>query len=107
MLEAISHVPGPAAFSDDEARTFGPALRAASAALLAASGGLRIYVSAMGEAHHHFHMHLVPRYAEGPIGWALFGTQAAAVEGRTVVDTSRHHEIAAAVKNALAGVRID
>ena len=107
VLETHAHVAGPAAFSDEEARTLGPALRAASAALLTATGAQRVYVAAMGEAHHHFHMHLVPRYADGPAGWALFGTQAAAVEGRTVVDAARAASISAAVKTALFNVRVD
>ena len=107
MLCTKAHTAGAADFSDGEAASLGPALRAASAALLAATGALRVYTAALGEAHKHYHCHLVPRTADGPAGWALFAQQGEAAAGRVVVDAERVAEVSAAVKAALAGVCVD
>lgn len=112
-LQARRHVPGPHAFTDDEARSFGPALRHVSAVLLEASGALRVYVAALGEMYPHFHCHLVPRYGEGADalphppappakGWALFGQAGEAAAGRVSVDEEVVVRLVASVKAALA-----
>lgn len=106
VLQSAAHVSGPAEFSDEQAGALGPAVRAASAALLRASGALRVYVAALGEAHHHFHMHLVPRYDGGAAGWSAFAQQAEAAAGRTVVDPARVAAIVEAVRAALADVAV-
>ena len=111
VLQTHAHTPGPAAFDDAQAAALGPALRAASAALQAAlgpAGCQRVYVAALGEAHHHFHMHLVPRMADGPAGWSVFGQQADAVAGRAPpVDAAAVAAVSARVAAAMAGVRVD
>ena len=81
LLLARRHVPGPAAFDDAEATSFGPTLRHLQRVLLEVTGALRIYTAAMGESSPHFHAHMVPRYAEMPRdakGWAVFDLQRAA-----------------------------
>jgi diadenosine tetraphosphate (Ap4A) HIT family hydrolase len=106
-LQARRHVAGPWAFDDGEAAALGPTLRAASAAVAAATGCLRVYVAAMGESHPHFHMHLVPRYGgEGAVaGWALFSRGADAAAGRVVVDAADVERAVAGVRERLAGWR--
>jgi len=105
-LQARAHTRHAGEFSDGEAASWGPALRAACAALQAASGAARVYTAALGEMHPHFHCHLVPRAEDGVKGWPLFSQQAEAAAGRVVVDAARVAAICAAVKAALAGVVI-
>jgi diadenosine tetraphosphate (Ap4A) HIT family hydrolase len=84
LLISRRHVPGPAAFDDAEASSFGPTLRHLSRVLLEVSGALRIYLAAMGESSPHFHAHLVPRYATMPRdakAWGVFDLQRAAQAG--------------------------
>jgi diadenosine tetraphosphate (Ap4A) HIT family hydrolase len=94
MLISRRHVPGPAAFDDAEARSFGPTLRHLSQSLLEVTGALRIYLAAMGESSPHFHAHLVPRYASMPRdakAWAVFDLQRAAQAGELEIP---HAEVA-------------
>jgi diadenosine tetraphosphate (Ap4A) HIT family hydrolase len=84
MLIARRHVGGPAHFDDEEARSFGPALRQFEKLLEEVTGALRIYTAALGESSPHFHAHLVPRYATMPKdarAWAAFDLQRAARAG--------------------------
>jgi len=89
MLISRRHLPGPAAFDDREAQSFGPTFRHLQRVLLEVSGSLRIYSAAMGESSPHFHCHLVPRYASMPKqakGWAVFDLLRASAAGEVDVD---------------------
>jgi diadenosine tetraphosphate (Ap4A) HIT family hydrolase len=61
FLCTVRHVQGPADLDDAEAAGFGPALRAASRAVRAATGCDRVYAIAFGQGAPHLHVHLVPR----------------------------------------------
>jgi diadenosine tetraphosphate (Ap4A) HIT family hydrolase len=104
MIVARRHVPGPAQFTDEEARAFGPLLRHLSQKLLEVSGALRLYTAALGEAVPHLHCHLVPRYAQMPLeakGWAVFDLQRAAGAGEVQIEESEVERICAAYAQAL------
>src|SRR5688500_943099 len=80
LMIARRHVAGPAHFDDREAASFGPTLRRLERVLEEVSGALRIYTAALGEAHPHFHAHMVPRHADmprGAKGWAVFDLERA------------------------------
>lgn len=64
MLQTRRHVQGPAHFSDEEARSFGPVLRHLSRTLEVVSGAPRVYTIALGESFPHMHAHLIPRYSD-------------------------------------------
>lgn len=66
MLQTRRHVQGPAHFTDQEAKAFGPVLRHLSRALEVVSGAPRIYTIALGESYPHMHAHLVPRFTDLP-----------------------------------------
>lgn len=103
-LQTKAHVGGAADFDRATAASFGPLLAAACAALRAASGAPRVYVAALGEAHAHFHCHLVPRDEGAVRGWGLFSVPGDVAAGRAPpADAARAAAIAAAVKAALAG----
>jgi diadenosine tetraphosphate (Ap4A) HIT family hydrolase len=105
MLVARRHVAGPAHFNDQEARAFGPLLRHLSRSLEQVTGALRIYTAALGEAVPHLHCHLVPRYAQMPLGakgWAVFDLQRAAGAGEVTVEAAEVERLSAAYRAALA-----
>lgn len=65
--------------------------------------GRAVYVAALGEAHAHFHCHLVPRDEGAVRGWGLFMVPGDVAAGRAPpADAARAATIAAAVKVALA-----
>jgi diadenosine tetraphosphate (Ap4A) HIT family hydrolase len=105
MLISKRHLPGPAAFDDREAESFGPTFRHLQRVLLEVSGALRVYSAAMGESSPHFHCHLVPRYAEMPKearGWAVFDLLRAAAAGEVSVDRAAIGAASEAYGRALA-----
>jgi diadenosine tetraphosphate (Ap4A) HIT family hydrolase len=105
MLISRRHVPGPAHFNDDEARSFGPALRLFERVLEEVTGALRIYTAALGESSQHFHAHMVPRYAtmsKNASGWAVFDLERAAKAGDVVVDPADVEYVSEAYRLALA-----
>jgi diadenosine tetraphosphate (Ap4A) HIT family hydrolase len=104
VLYAKRHVPGAPQFSDAEAHSLGPTLRHLSACLLEVTGALRIYLASMGESSPHFHMHLVPRYAEMPKaakGWPVFDLQRAAATGEITTDVAEVERLARAYRTRL------
>jgi diadenosine tetraphosphate (Ap4A) HIT family hydrolase len=104
MLITRRHVPGPAAFDDREAASFGVTLRHLQRVLLEVTGALRIYTAAMGESSPHFHAHLVPRYATMPKdakAWGVFDLQRAAAAKEIDVDEPAASRIARAYADAL------
>ena len=74
MMHTQRHVQGPAHFTDNEARYFGPGLRHLSRKLEEVTGALRVYTVAFGESVQHMHAHLAPRYeqmSQSLIGWGV------------------------------------
>jgi diadenosine tetraphosphate (Ap4A) HIT family hydrolase len=98
------HLPGPAAFDDREAQSFGPTLGHLQRVLLEVTGALRIYLAAMGESSPHLHAHFVPRYATMPKdakAWGVFDLQRAAAAGEIAVDEAEAARVAGAYRDAL------
>ena len=85
VLLSKRHVAGPAFFTEAEQAAIGPAISAVSRAIIDRTGALRVYVASMNESSPHFHMHLVPRYEDGPTGWSVFAEQARAAAGDVLI----------------------
>jgi diadenosine tetraphosphate (Ap4A) HIT family hydrolase len=105
MLISRRHVAGPAHFNDEEARSFGFALRHFEHVLEQVTGALRVYTAAMGESSPHFHAHMVPRTATMPKdakAWGVFDLERAARAGEIVVDEAEVRRVNAAYARALA-----
>ncbi|MBK6518185.1 MAG: hypothetical protein IPM79_30875 [Polyangiaceae bacterium] len=105
MLITKRHVPGPWAFSDEEAQSLGPTIRHVGQILLEATGALRIYTAWMGESWPHFHAHLVPRYASMPKdakAWGAFDLQRAAGAGEIQVDLAEVDRLTKLLRERLA-----
>ena len=105
MMISRRHVAGPAHFNDDEARSFGFALRHFEHVLEQVTGALRVYTAAMGESSPHFHAHMVPRTATMPKNakaWGVFDLERAARAGEVVVDEAEVRRVNAAYARALA-----
>ena len=99
------HVAGIAHFDDTHAARFGPDLRHFEKVLEEVTGALRIYTATMNESSPHFHLHMVPRYAEMPQdakAWAVFNLQGAASRGEVNADETEVARIVAAYRAALA-----
>jgi histidine triad (HIT) family protein len=60
------HVPGLGDLTDDEGAAVGRAAAALASALALECGATRVHSAVAGLAVPHFHLHLVPRYAETP-----------------------------------------
>ncbi len=73
LLDARRHLAGPLAFSDQEAASWGLAVRAASQLVQRLTGCDRVYAIAFGEGAPHLHLHLIPRFAGDPASaaWAV------------------------------------
>ena len=66
LLDARRHLAGPLGFTDQEAASWGLAVRAASQLVQRLSGCDRVYAIAFGEGAPHLHLHLIPRFAAEP-----------------------------------------
>jgi diadenosine tetraphosphate (Ap4A) HIT family hydrolase len=66
LLDARRHLAGPLVFNDQEAASWGLAVRAASQLVQRLSGCDRVYAIAFGEGAPHLHLHLIPRFADEP-----------------------------------------
>ena len=66
LLDSLRHVAGPVDFNDQEAASWGLAVRYASALLKEQTGCDRVYAIAFGEGAPHLHLHLIPRFAGDP-----------------------------------------
>jgi diadenosine tetraphosphate (Ap4A) HIT family hydrolase len=105
MLISRRHVAGPAHFNDEEAGSFGLALRHFERVLEDITGALRIYTAAMGESSHHFHAHMVPRYKAMPknaTAWGVFDLERAAKAEEISVDAAEVSQVSEAYRRALA-----
>ena len=98
LLSTRRHVVSIAELDDDEAATFGIAIRHVHRTLLQATGAARVYIAALAEAVPHVHVHLVPRADAGdaPRGFPLFLRHADAADQAAVTT------ISAAMRAALA-----
>jgi len=65
-ISLVRHGEGPSSPTDAEAATFGGVVRTVSRALESVAGAERVYLSALGELHPHWHVMLVPRSADVP-----------------------------------------
>lgn len=101
VLACKRHIPGVTHLEDHEAASFGLTLRHLERVLLQTTGALRIYTAALGEVVQHLHVHMVPRRADGPAGWALFDTQRAAKANELAVDDDAVQDFCAAYAKAL------
>jgi diadenosine tetraphosphate (Ap4A) HIT family hydrolase len=98
------HVAGIAHFDDRHAARLGPDLRHFEKVLEEVTGALRIYTATMNESSPHFHLHMVPRYAQmaqDAKAWSVFGLQAAAARGEIAVDEAEVARIVEAYRAAL------
>lgn len=101
VLISKRHVAGPAFFTEAEQAALGPAISAISRALIDRTSAIRVYVASMNESSPHFHMHLVPRYGDGPRSWSVFAEQAKAAAGEVFISDEA---IAAIVQNLTASL---
>lgn len=96
-MHARRHIPNATGFDDAEAADFGRAVKNVSQALVDATGAERVYLGSLSEGTPHFHVHFVPRYADGPSSWDAFADLARARKGLTDVDAGRVREVIAEV----------
>lgn len=112
LLISKRHFQGPSAFTDDEARAIGLALRRCERALERVTRCDRVYTAALGSpANPHFHAHMLPLYTDssGPAAghppisvtgtpFDVFLQEKLAKEGAegATADTTKCEEIAAA-----------
>jgi diadenosine tetraphosphate (Ap4A) HIT family hydrolase len=104
MFISRRHVAGPAHFNEDEAKSFGPALRHFERVLEEVTGALRIYTAALGESSPHFHAHMVPRYRDMPKdarAWGVFDLDRAAKAGEIAADSAEVSRVSEAYRAAL------
>ena len=97
LLDARRHLAGPLAFSDQEAASWGVAVRAVSQLVQELSGCDRVYAMAFGEGAPHLHLHLIPRFAADPASaaWAVADLYRAVEQGeRAAADP---HDVTALV----------
>lgn len=66
LLDSLRHLSGPIDFSDEEAASWGYAVRKASSIVKSVTGCDRVYAIAFGEGAQHLHMHLIPRFVLDP-----------------------------------------
>ncbi len=98
LLDSRRHLGGPLAFSDREARAWGPAVRHASQLVQRLTGCERVYAIAFGEGAPHLHLHLIPRFAADPASaaWSVADLYRAVVAGeRPAADPVRVREVVA------------
>lgn len=84
LLDAPRHLPGPMAFSDREALSWGQAVRYASHLVQRITGCDRVYSLAFGQGTPHLHLHLIPRHRLDPMpaAWSMADLYRAVAKGR-------------------------
>jgi diadenosine tetraphosphate (Ap4A) HIT family hydrolase len=101
LLDARRHLGGPLAFTDEEAASWGPAVRHASQLVQRLTGCERVYLIAFGEGAPHLHLHLIPRFAADPASaaWSVADLYRAVAAGeRRPADPARVRELVAAAR---------
>lgn len=85
LLDARRHLPGPIAFSDREALSWGQAVRHASQLVQRLTGCDRVYAIAFGEGAPHLHLHLIPRQVSDPhtAAWSVADLYRAVAESKS------------------------
>jgi diadenosine tetraphosphate (Ap4A) HIT family hydrolase len=105
LLDARRHLAGPLAFSDQEAASWGLAVRAASRLVQRLTGCDRVYAIAYGEGSPHLHLHLIPRFAADPASaaWSVADLYRAVERGeRAPADPAAVAALVAEGRNLLA-----
>jgi diadenosine tetraphosphate (Ap4A) HIT family hydrolase len=105
LLDARRHLGGPLDFTDQEAASWGVAVRAASQLVQELSGCDRVYAIAFGEGAPHLHLHLIPRFAADPASaaWAVADLYRAVERGeRPAADPARVTALVARGRQLLA-----
>jgi diadenosine tetraphosphate (Ap4A) HIT family hydrolase len=98
LLDARRHLGGPLAFTDGEARSWGPAVRHASQLVRRLTACERVYLIGFGEGAPHLHLHLIPRFAADPASaaWSVADLYRAVAAGeRPPADPARVRELVA------------
>lgn len=106
LMHARRHVAGISYLNDREAAELGPTLRRITAAQVAATGALRVYVASLTEATPHFHFHLVPRYEGGPTQWAAFNDLARARTGDIPQEPTRVAQVIETLRGELSITKV-
>lgn len=74
LVGASVHADGLHAISAEVAADVMSLARDVAATIVAETGAEKVYVAAVGDKDKHFHVHLVPRYADDPgLGPFIFG----------------------------------
>jgi diadenosine tetraphosphate (Ap4A) HIT family hydrolase len=110
LLDARRHLPGPLAFTDQEAAAWGRAVRHASQLVQRLTGCERVYAIAFGEGAPHLHLHLIPRQAADPASaaWAVADLYRAVAAGeRPPADPARVRELVAAARGLVDPAWLD
>ncbi len=97
-LEPHRHIPYITDLAGPEAVTLGPVLARATAALRAATGADKVYVSVFGDRVPHLHFNLAPFHPGGPLVGGAGQVRADAGSAELVA----HEAAASAVRRALA-----
>jgi diadenosine tetraphosphate (Ap4A) HIT family hydrolase len=105
VVQPIRHIASPVYFNDEEATDYGRFLRHCERILQETTGAIRMYTAALGEGAPHLHTHMVPRYADMPLGlkgWSVFDVHRLAEAGELLVDPQDVETIVQQYRQALS-----
>lgn len=110
LLDARRHLGGPLDFSDQEAATWGVAVRHASQLVQRLTACERVYAIAFGEGAPHLHLHLIPRFASDPASaaWSVADLYRAVVAAeRPAADPERVRELVVQARQLVVPALLD
>jgi diadenosine tetraphosphate (Ap4A) HIT family hydrolase len=110
LLDARRHLGGPLSFCDQEASSWGGAVRHASQLVQGLTGCERVYAIAFGEGAPHLHLHLIPRFASDPASaaWSVADLYRAVVAGeRPAADPERVQGLVAQARQLVEQAVLD